>query len=108
MEISSTPYQKHLYVCVNKRQAGEECCSDKEGEAIRERLKAYVNENGLKGKVRISGSGCMDFCSKGGNVMVYPDYRWYSGVTSKDVEKIIEAELAPLALTLRQAQGERE
>lgn len=96
MEITRSPYIKHLYVCVNQRDPGVTCCSHGGGEAIREKLKAYVKENGLKGKVRVSASGCMDLCAKGPNVMVYPDYRWYHGVTLADVDTIIEKELSPL------------
>jgi (2Fe-2S) ferredoxin len=96
MKDQKSPYIKHLYVCLNQRPAGEACCADKISAQIKERLKAYVKENGLKGKVRISGSGCMDLCSKGANLMVYPGERWYSQVTLADLEQIIEAELAPL------------
>ena len=97
MESTRSPYIKQIYVCVNQREAGAVSCSGTgNGEAIREKLKAYVKANGLKGRVRVSASGCMDLCAKGSNVMVYPDERWYRGVTLEDVDKIIEAELAPL------------
>lgn len=97
MEVQRSPYLKHLYVCVNRREEGRSCCAARGGEEIRARLKEYVSRHGLKGKVRVSGSGCMDLCEKGANVMVYPDYRWYHHVTPEDVGGIIQAELAPLA-----------
>ncbi len=96
METKRSPYLKHLYVCVNQRVDGRESCSQKEAEAIREKLKEYVNSHGLKGKVRVSGSGCMDLCEQGANVMVYPEQKWYSRVTLADVDRIIELELGPL------------
>ncbi len=96
MKSTRPPYLKHLFVCVNKREPGKTCCAAGGGEAIRDRLKAYVQANGLKGKVRISASGCQDLCAQGPNVMVYPDYRWYNHVNAEDVEQIIENELAPL------------
>lgn len=99
METTRSPYIKQIYVCVNQRDSGVCCASSHAaggGEAIREKLKAFVKANGLKGKVRVSASGCMDLCAKGPNVMVYPDYRWYRGVTLADVDTIIERELAPL------------
>ncbi len=92
MQISKNPYQKHLFVCVHTRDNGEACCS-KAGEEIFECLKAYVNENGLKGKIRVSRSGCFDFCAQGPNVMVFPDYIWYRNVQKEDVEKIIQEHL---------------
>ena len=97
MEAKRSPYLKHLYVCVNQRVDGRESCSQKEAEAIRDKLKEYVNAHGLKGKVRVSGAGCMDLCEQGANVMVYPGERWYSRVTLSDVDRIIEQELSPLA-----------
>lgn len=97
MESNRSPYLKHLYVCVNQRTDGRASCGPRDAEAIREKLKEYVNAHGLKGKVRVSGSGCMDLCEQGANVMVYPGERWYSHVTLEDVDRLIEQELAPLA-----------
>ena len=96
MESGPSPYLKHLFVCVNKRDPGVTCCSHGGGEAVTEKLKAFVKANGLKGKVRVSSSGCMDLCAQGPNVMVEPDHRWYSHVTLEDVDRIIEEHLAPL------------
>jgi len=96
MEQTQSPYIKHLYVCIKQRDTGEDCCIDRNGEAIRDQLKAYVKASGLTGKVRISGSGCMDLCAKGANVMVYPGERWYSAVTLEDIGQLIERELKPL------------
>ena len=96
MELNHSPYLKHLYVCVNQRPAGESCCGTEAGEAIKEKLKAFVKANRLQGKVRISSSGCMDLCAQGPNVMVYPDHLWYRKVTMEDVERIIQEHLMPL------------
>ena len=96
MESKHSPYLKHIYVCTHEREAGKSCCARRDGEKILEKLKAYVQENGLKGRVRVNRSGCMDFCEQGGNVMVYPDHRWYSHVTPESAGQIIEEHLAPL------------
>ena len=128
MESTRSPYIKHIYVCVNQRDPGVTCCASGGasgaasasgshaaegrsgfassgeshahggGEGIRDKLKAFVNANGLKGKVRVSQSGCMDLCAQGPNVMVYPDYQWYRHVTLEDVDRIIEEHLAPLVI----------
>ena len=90
MEQSRVPYQKILFVCVNKRQPPEVCCSHRESEAIAAALKSRVKELGLSRSIRVSKSGCQDLCAKGPNVMVFPDYTWYHGVTLGDVERIIE------------------
>ena len=109
MESNRSPYLKHLYVCVNQRTDGRASCGPRDAEAIREKLKEYVNTHGLKGKVRVSGSGCMDLCEQGANVMVYPGERWYSHVTLETVEKIIQEELMPLVAVAHPepVEGER-
>ena len=89
MDGKSLPYQKQIFVCVNRRETGASC-DPRGGSVIRERLKNYVKENGLKGRVRVSQSGCMDLCSQGPNVMVFPDNEWFCGVTPEDVPKLIE------------------
>ncbi len=96
MESTRSPYLKHLFVCVNKRDPGVTCCAHGGGELILQKLKAFVKANGLNGKVRVSSSGCMDLCALGPNVMVYPDNRWYHPVSLEDVDRIIEEHLAPL------------
>ncbi len=104
MKVRRSPYLKHLYVCVNRREDGSVCCAARDGEEIRARLKEYVAQHGLKGKVRVSSSGCMDLCEKGANVMVTPDHRWYHHVTPADVDGIIQAELAPLVIASERSE----
>ncbi|MDO8730175.1 MAG: HAD-IA family hydrolase [Candidatus Omnitrophota bacterium] len=96
MEEKRSPYLKHITVCTHEREAGKSCCAHRDGEKILEKLKAYVQEHGLKGKARVNRSGCMDLCEQGANVMVAPDHRWYSGVTVESAEQIIEEHLKPL------------
>lgn len=95
MKASKNPYQKHIFVCTHRRDDGEVSCAHG-GEEICEALKTYVKDNGLKGKVRVSSSGCMDFCAQGPNVMVFPDCVWYRKVTLQDLEQIIQEHLACL------------
>ena len=90
MEQTKVPYQKIVFVCVNRREPHETCCAHRESEAIAASLKARVKALGLSRQVRVSKSGCQDLCAKGPNVMVFPDYRWYRGVTPADVERIIQ------------------
>jgi len=90
MEHGRVPYQKILFVCINRRQPNEICCSHRGSEAIAESLKTKLKELGLSRLVRVSKSGCQDLCAKGSNVMVFPDYIWYHGVTLEDVERIVQ------------------
>jgi (2Fe-2S) ferredoxin len=95
MKVSKNPYKKHIFVCTNQRENGEVSCAGA-GEEICESLKAYVKDNHLKGKVRVSRSGCFDFCAQGPNVVVLPDSTWYSRVTLQDLDEIIREHFLPL------------
>ena len=90
MECASVPYQKILFVCVNRREPHETCCAHRESEAIAAALKDRVKTLGLSRRVRVSKSGCQDLCAKGPNVMVFPDYACYHGVALGDVEQIVQ------------------
>lgn len=102
MESDRVPYQKILFVCINKREPHETCCSHRESEAIAAALKARVKALGLARTVRVSKSGCQDLCAKGPNVMVFPDDRWYHGVTPADVERIVQDTIHDLQSSSRQ------
>jgi len=90
MEQARVPFQRIVFVCINHRAEGEACCAGRDSEAIAEALKARIKALGLGGRVRVSKSGCQDLCAKGANVMVFPEYAWYHGVTLGDVERIVE------------------
>ncbi len=94
---------------MNQREPGKTCCAERGAERILEKLKGFVRANGLKGRVRVSRSGCMDLCEQGVTVMVYPDNRWYSHVTLETAHQIIEEHLAPLVLAAHPelVEGER-
>ena len=89
MERAPAPFQKLVFVCVNRRQPHETCCAHREGEAIAAALKQRVKSLGLSRAVRVSTSGCQDLCAHGPNVMVFPGDVWYHGVTLADVDRIL-------------------
>ncbi len=89
MERGRVPYQKIVFVCVNKRAPQDTCCAHRDSEAIATALKAHIKELGLARHVRVSTSGCQDVCAKGPNVMVFPDHAWYQGVTLDNIERIV-------------------
>jgi len=96
VENKPLPYQRIVFICVNRREGDAVCCARGGSEPIREALKRYVKENGLVGKVRISQSGCMDLCAKGPNLMIFPDNIWYQNVKLDDLPVLIRRYLDPL------------
>jgi len=84
------PLERHLFVCVNRRDPDNPkgCCAAKDAEEIRSRFKRLAFEAGLRGRVRINAAGCLDQCAHGVTVVVYPEAVWYGAVTVDDVEEI--------------------
>ncbi|MBI1976633.1 MAG: (2Fe-2S) ferredoxin domain-containing protein [Candidatus Omnitrophica bacterium] len=90
MRSQKTPYQRIIFVCCNSREDGV-CCSPEgnpTGEQFREWLKEYIEKKGLKGKIRVARSGCMDLCRQGPNLMVFPDNIWLNGVRKDELPRI--------------------
>ena len=60
---------------------------------MRDAFKKLLHERGLKGRIRANAAGCLDQCSRGTAVVVYPEQVWYGGVTAGDVPEIIDQHL---------------
>lgn len=90
------PYEKHVFVCTNRRPDGAPrgCCAAKGADEVRERLKTLAKERKLPVKVRVNAAGCLDFCEQGVTVCVYPENVWYGGVAVDDVAEIVDRHLA--------------
>ena len=88
-------FEKHIFVCENKRPDGHPrgCCLDKGSAEVRALFKKRLKELGLKSGVRANSAGCLDACEYGVTVLVYPEQTWYGGVTTDDVEEIIQSHI---------------
>lgn len=88
-------FEKHLFICENKREAGHPrgCCFDKNAAKVKEKFKMRIKELGLNSRMRANTSGCLDACEYGVTVVVYPEQVWYGGVTVDDVEEIVQNHL---------------
>ncbi len=88
-------YQYHVFFCCNKRNNGEASCEDHGASDIRGYAKDRVKALKLSGpdKVRINQAGCLDRCSEGPCLVVYPGETWYTYVDKTDVDEIIEEHL---------------
>ncbi|HKY32563.1 MAG TPA: (2Fe-2S) ferredoxin domain-containing protein [Candidatus Polarisedimenticolia bacterium] len=86
------PYQRHIFVCTNRREPGDPkgCCAEKGSEDVRSLLKQEISKRGLKRSVRANSAGCLDACAHGATVVIYPEAVWYGGVTAADVHEILE------------------
>jgi len=88
-------FDKHVFVCTNRRDPGNPkgSCAAKGGEAVRDEFKRLLHDRGVKGSMRANAAGCLDQCARGVTVVVYPEQVWYGGVSVGDVSEIIEHHL---------------
>lgn len=88
-------FEKHIFVCENKRPDGHPrgCCCDKGGIEVRSKLKSTLKQLGLNSEVRSNSSGCLDACEFGVTMVVYPEQVWYGGVNVDDVDEIIKSHI---------------
>lgn len=88
MKQSETPFIAHVFICVNDRHGERKSCADGDSVRIKTELKQWIADNGWKGKVRVSTSGCLGLCASGPNVMIYPQKILFSEVAPNDIEQI--------------------
>ena len=88
-------FDKHVFVCTNRRDPGHSkgCCAERGSDAVRDEFKRLLHERSVKGRVRANAAGCLDQCPRGVVVVVYPEQVWYGGVTAGDVREIVDQHL---------------
>ena len=89
--MSYQPFEKHIFICCNRRELTNPrgSCDPAGEERLQKAFKKALAERGLH-RVRANKSGCLDQCEKGPSVVVYPDNVWYGRVTEADVNEIVE------------------
>ncbi len=88
-------YRYHVFFCINERADGSACCQRFDASAMRDYAKQRSKELGIAGpgKVRINTAGCLDRCSEGPVLVVYPEETWYSYVDREDIDEILQEHL---------------
>jgi (2Fe-2S) ferredoxin len=88
-------YQHHVFFCTNQRDDGRECCNSRCADDMRAYAKSKIKAMNLSGHghIRINNAGCLDRCSEGPVLVVYPDETWYTYVDRDDIDEIIHEHL---------------
>lgn len=88
-------YQKHVFFCTNQREDGQPCCADHDAQAMRDYAKGRIKALDLNGpdKIRINSAGCLDRCTEGPVLVVYPEAVWYTYVDRADIDEIVDSHL---------------
>ncbi|MCM2277586.1 MAG: (2Fe-2S) ferredoxin domain-containing protein [Oligoflexia bacterium] len=83
-------YQVHVFVCTNEKKAGE-CCAARGGAEVHRELKEWAKGHPeWKGRIRINRSGCLDRCSEGVAVAIYPQNEWCLEVNAENLQEVKE------------------
>lgn len=87
-------YKRHMFFCTNEREDGV-CCQDHDALKIRGYAKQRSKDLGIAGQggVRVNTAGCLDRCSDGPVIVIYPEGIWYTYESRADVDEIIEEHL---------------
>lgn len=93
--VAASFYRYHVFFCTNQRPNGLACCQDHDAEALRDYAKAQMKklQRSLPHTVRINTAGCLDRCSHGPVMVVYPEAIWYTYQTREDIDAIIDEHL---------------
>ena len=85
-------FQRHLFVCTNRRPDGHPrgSCGERGAAEVVDALKQGLHERGLKRVVRVQGAGCLDQCAKGVAAVCYPEGLWYGGVRPEDAGELLD------------------
>lgn len=86
-------YDFHVFVCSNQKPEGKKCCGEDLGtesvKLLREKIRGKQSER----NIRIQRAGCLDLCSKGPAMVVYPEGIFYRFRNQEDLEIIAEEHL---------------
>lgn len=87
------PFDYRIFICIRNRPAPEESCAGNGSLATIAALKQEIASRGLAAQVKVNQSSCLDLCSGGPHLIVYPEGIWYSGLTPEEVPAFVEAQL---------------
>jgi len=82
-------YSKHIFICTNQKANPEaKCCGEAHGMELVNAFKKLIVDAGIQVEVRAQKAGCLDVCSHGPALVVYPDGVFYGKVGLSDVEEL--------------------
>ncbi|MCG6986928.1 MAG: methyltransferase domain-containing protein [Gemmatimonadetes bacterium] len=100
------PFRLHIYACDQKKAEGAPSCSANGSAQTMEALRREIAKQGLAADVQVTTCGSLGLCTRGPNMVVYPEGVWYSGVHPGDVEEIVREHLAGGRVVSRLLSGE--
>lgn len=96
--MSEARFEHLAMVCQHQRPSDSPkgCCRSKGSAELLDRLKERSAQAGQKGRVRITGSGCLGLCKQGVTMVVFSRQQgetWYGSLEPQDADRIFEEHL---------------
>ena len=85
--------KNHILVCTQTKPPMVPSCGGVGSPEVMDILRAEVFKAGLEKEVLITGTGCIGICNRGPNVVVYPEGKWYTGVTKEMAKEIVDSHI---------------
>ena len=84
-----------MFFCCHNRTDGREFCNEKGAELLKKYAKKKINSLNLESKIkiRVNLAGCMNRCSEGPVLVIYPESTWYTFIDEADIDEIIQSHL---------------
>lgn len=89
MKESKNQYRKQMFICCNEKADGSGCAT-LGADTLRDDLKMMLKEKGLNQELRVVKSGCLNYCTEGIAVVVYPEGKTLTEVNLMDTERLFE------------------
>ena len=83
------PHKRQIFVGINNRHGKSPSCAYSGCEEIVEEPRKTATDLNLKGKLRVTRSGCLDICVFGPNMISGREGLWYMKVAEDDVPEIV-------------------
>ena len=101
------PFRRHVYMCNQVKAEGAPSCTARGSLAVIEAMRQEIARQGLSADVQLTTCGSLGLCTRGPNMVVYPEGVWYSGVQPGDVPEIVREHLAGGRVVERLRSGEQ-
>jgi (2Fe-2S) ferredoxin len=81
----------HFFICNSYRIGGEAqgSCNKKNGAGLIQYASEQCGDRGLDAIV--SSTGCLNVCTEGPVMIVYPQNQWYGNITEEAIDEILDA-----------------
>lgn len=89
MDTQAKSVKAHLFICCRSKQ-DKECCGSKNAVELVSKLKSWSKNSGNKEQIKVSQSSCLGHCENGITACLYPQNKWFTGISLQDEELLKE------------------